>query len=118
MTDWKPGDVANSHVLGHDMVWRPLGESGTASAAAPPPPPGQSYPADNVPKQTRHWKAPTFIGIGAFLLGLLVGAGLASGGNSGGSSDEQELNARRAQVVELEKTIERDAKKDVKKGII
>lgn len=25
MSDWKPGDVANGHVLGEDLVWRPLG---------------------------------------------------------------------------------------------
>ena len=27
MTDWKPGDVANGHVLGDDLVWRPTGET-------------------------------------------------------------------------------------------
>ncbi|HUQ00322.1 MAG TPA: hypothetical protein VM093_07655, partial [Aeromicrobium sp.] len=24
MADWKPGDVANGHVLGDDLVWRPV----------------------------------------------------------------------------------------------
>lgn len=24
MADWKPGDLANGHVLGEDLVWRPL----------------------------------------------------------------------------------------------
>lgn len=27
MADWKPGDVANGHILGEDLVWRPLQSS-------------------------------------------------------------------------------------------
>ena len=34
MSDWKPGDVANGHVLGEDLEWRPVEESESAKPSS------------------------------------------------------------------------------------
>lgn len=47
------------------------------------PHPGPQVPAPV--KRKRHWKAPTFIGIGAFVLGILIGG---AGGGDGAPSAE------------------------------
>lgn len=55
--------------------------------SAPQPPygqPGIPAPEAGTPKRKRAWKAPTFIGIGAFVLGTLIGS---AGGASSPSAD-------------------------------
>lgn len=40
MTDYKPGDVVNGHVLGNDGSWHPISAPPGTPPAAPIPPPG------------------------------------------------------------------------------
>jgi hypothetical protein len=90
MSDWKPGDIANGHVLGEDLVWRPVGGSSEStpaapmpSAQAPMPPPSAPSDSGQPPKKSHTTRN--------VILGVIIALFLMCGGCFalvGGSADQ------------------------------
>jgi hypothetical protein len=130
MTDWKPGDIANGHVLGPDLVWRPV-------QATPPPPPSPPSPSPERPtgnaaarrgggSSAKRWLPPFVVGFLALVVGLGIGAAStpeveSTNGQTVSNLDDREselrekateLDTREAEVTALE----REAKKNTVNG--
>ena len=126
MTDWKPGDIANGHILGHDLVWRPV----QATQAQPTPPPATlaAGPTGNAVVRSggssgKPWLLPTLVvGFLALVVGIGIGAAStpeveSTNGQTVSDLDDREselndraadLDAREAEVTALEKEAKRN----------
>lgn len=73
--NWKPGDIANGHILGSDNQWHPLGQNGeTQRSVSVPPAPASREGSVSGNRQGKGCGALVAIGLGLLLLFVIVGS--------------------------------------------
>ena len=106
--DYKPGDVANGHILGSDGRWHPLGDTPAAAAPeAPVPSDGMAGPGPAGPAPTGAgmptWQKVLLIGCAVIVVGIVAVVGLValvSRGSSSPASDSRSPDASASAALE------------------